>query len=277
MRGEVIGVWSEAWSEIWLPLSEQDKVPRDIFCELYRSLAESSLRIKPSIEILADLIDDPDQSRDAFEKLKSEDVTGEHALILFLEDVFSITNDLGGDKLSDQYIFLLSNFIEKYSLRYDLRSPCTLCPTLPGIFSSLIRELRVLTTQNEHLNMLMNDFEESIRDLRQDSSDRRIKTAIQKQVNLIEALGALCPGVTSGELGRICSEVSSWPHRAVSGSLKSLYGFASDYPGIRHAGNPKGVTRQIDMRDLVAISILLAGFTPYLCDTFDPKSIYLGS
>jgi hypothetical protein len=176
-----------------------------------------------------------------------------------------------------QYIFLLSNFIEKYSLRYDLRSPCTLCPTLPGIFSSLIRELRVLTTQNEHLNMLMNDFEESIRDLRQDSSDRRIKTAIQKQVNLIEALGALCPGVTSGELGRICSEVSSWPHRAVSGSLKSLYGFASDYPGIRHAGNPKGVTRQIDMRDLVAISILLAGFTPYLCDTFDPKSIYLGS
>ena len=38
--------------------------------------------------------------------------------------------------------------------------------------------------------------------------------------------------------------------------------FASNYPGIRHGGNSNGVIRDIEMRDMVAVSILLAGFTP---------------
>ena len=45
MRGEFIGVWSETWREIWLPLIEQpfgedgESLPEDIFCELYRDLS----------------------------------------------------------------------------------------------------------------------------------------------------------------------------------------------------------------------------------------------
>jgi len=38
MRGEFIGVWSETWREIWLPLIDHEGVPEDIFCELYRAL-----------------------------------------------------------------------------------------------------------------------------------------------------------------------------------------------------------------------------------------------
>lgn len=34
MRGEFIGVWSESWREIWLPLTGRDGVPEDFFCEL---------------------------------------------------------------------------------------------------------------------------------------------------------------------------------------------------------------------------------------------------
>jgi hypothetical protein len=47
MRGELIGVWSETWREIWLPLIDQplgdsdESVPEDIFCELYRELAKA--------------------------------------------------------------------------------------------------------------------------------------------------------------------------------------------------------------------------------------------
>ena len=44
----------------------------------------------------------------------------------------------GGDQaLSNRYFNLLSGFIDKFSLRYDLRRPCMLCPTLPGLFASL--------------------------------------------------------------------------------------------------------------------------------------------
>ena len=53
MRGEFIGVWSETWREIWLPLIESPLVeddeglPEDIFCELYRAL-EPALSPRPS-------------------------------------------------------------------------------------------------------------------------------------------------------------------------------------------------------------------------------------
>ncbi len=40
----------------------------------------------------------------------------------------------------------------------------------------------------------------------------------------------------------------------------------SDYPGIRPGGSSNRVIRDIEMRDRVVMSILLAGFTPYLTD-----------
>ena len=80
MRGEFIGVWSETWREIWLPLIDHEGVPDDVFCELYRALAPA-LKSKPSVEALADIIDNRVQSREAFEKTGSDDFAGERALV----------------------------------------------------------------------------------------------------------------------------------------------------------------------------------------------------
>ena len=84
MRGEFIGVWFETWREIWLPLIDHEGVPEDIFCELYRELAPA-LKNPPSVEALADIIDNPVQSREAFEKTGANDFAGERALVAFLE------------------------------------------------------------------------------------------------------------------------------------------------------------------------------------------------
>ena len=81
--------------------------------------------------------------------------------------------------------------------------PCILCPTLPGVFASLVHDLRAITSQDMYLDSLMKDFEESVRDLRIDCSDRRIKTSIQKQVNLLEGLGRVNPGVKRKTLSAI--------------------------------------------------------------------------
>src|ERR1051325_4413332 len=81
MRGEFLGVWSETWREIWLPLVDQPLgdndggVPEDIFCDLYRELAKA-LKARPTVETLADIIDNPLQSREAFEKTRAEDLDG---------------------------------------------------------------------------------------------------------------------------------------------------------------------------------------------------------
>lgn len=376
MRGEFIGVWSETWREIWLPLIEEpfgeneEGVPEDIFCELYRELAKA---LKPSTaeaavvvviedavtlreifegaarrstdqelagemvetafkgsgatgavaaqerrrllevalatlvgkpaapfldeqlqEVVRDLskvdsarqraiertINDRRNSRAAFENTRSEDLAGERAVVRFFESVYDALEQFeksGDDKLTNRYYNLLDGFIEKFSLRYDLRRPCMLCPTLTGVFASLVRDLRVLTSQDTHLDVLMKDFESAVRDLRHDCSDGRIKTCIQKQVNLLEAIGRQFPGVTSSTLGAICNEVGTWPHEKVKEAMKSLYGFASDYPGIRHGGTPASALRAIEMRDMVAMSILLAGFTPYLTNQFNADAVYRGS
>jgi hypothetical protein len=276
MRGEFIGVWSETWREIWLLLIDHDGVPEDIFCELYRALAPA-LKNQPSVEALADIIDNPVQSREAFEKTVSDDVAGERALMAFLEAAHSALDELAGDELSNRYFNLLAGFVDKFSLRYDLRRPCTLCPTLPGVFASLVRDLRVLSGQDAHLDALMKEFENAVRDLRHDCSDGRIKTCIQKQVNLLEAIGRTAPGVTGTTLGAICNQVGTWPHDKLKEAMKNLYGFASDYPGIRHGGTPANALRAVDMRDMVAMSILLAGFTPYLSHALDADVVYRGA
>ena len=139
MRGEFIGVWAETWREIWLPLIEQPLVAddeglrEDIFCELYRALAPA-LSLRPSVEDLADIIDNPVQSREAFEATSANDFAGERALVGLFEGMHDALEEMGGDELTNRYFNLLASFIDKFSLRYDLRRPCLLCPTLPGVF-----------------------------------------------------------------------------------------------------------------------------------------------
>ena len=282
MRGELIGVWSETWREIWLPLIEQPLVeddeglPEDIFCELYRALAPA-LSPRPSVENLADIIGNPVRSREAFEASTANDLAGERVLVDFFEAAHDALEELGGDELTNRYFNLLTVFVGKFSLRYDLRRPCVLCPTLPGLFASLVRDLRALANQDLHLDQLMKEYEDAVRDLRFGCTDGRIKTCIGKQFMLLEAIGALDPDVTGNTLGDMCEQLNSWPHATIKGALKKLYGFASDYPGIRHGSRAKGVLRAIEMRDMVAMSILLTGFTPYLERRLSADAIYGGS
>ena len=233
--------------------------------------AEAKARARDAI------INDRFKSRKAFEQVQSSAFVGEIGLVGFLESAFKILHDVGGAPLSNRYFNLLSGFIDKFSLRYDLRPPCMLCPTLPGVFASLVRDLRALASQDPHLDRLMTEYEDAARDLRFGCTDGRIKTCIGKQFMLLEAIAALDPAVTKNTLGDMCGQLNSWPHATIKEALKKLYGFASDYPGIRHGNRAKGELRAIEMRDMVAMSILLMGFTPYLTHGLNPDVMYRGT
>lgn len=263
MRGEFVAVWPESWNAIWLPLADFKAAPPDMFCELYRELV-TAFAEAPSIEALADVIDDQQQSREAFERSGSVQFVSEKALVRFLEAAHGVLDDLQGDELANYYFGLLSDFIEKYSLGYALRRPCALSPTLPGMFADLAGALKRLASTDEHLAGLYRAHDEAIRDLRFGATEERIKTCISKQFMLLEAIASAGDEVTARTLGDMCDQVRSWPHATVKDSLKKLYGFASDYPGIRHAGNPAGRLRGIETRDLAAFSILLMGYSQYL-------------
>jgi hypothetical protein len=263
MRGEFVPIWSDAWDAIWLPLAESEAAPPDMFCELYRELA-ASFAEPPSIEALADVIDDRRQSREAFEHSGNIRFASEKALVRFLEAAHGVLDDLQGDELANRYFGLLSDFIEKYSLGYALRRPCALSPTLPGMFADLAGALKRLASTDEHLALLYRAHDEAVRDLRLGATEERIKTCISKQFMLLEAIASVAGGVEGLTLGEMCNNVTTWPHATIKDSLKKLYGFSSDYPGIRHAGNPAGRLRGIEARDLAALSIMLMGYSPYL-------------
>ena len=275
MHGELLQIWPATWREIWSKLAKNPAAPTDLYCQLYGELV-GALIAQPDSQTLAEIVNDPVRAKYAFKNTKTRDFGGERALVTFLEQAQTILYEQGGDPLANHYFNLLATFINKFSLRYDLRRPCTLCPTLSGVFSSLMCDLRKITSRDAHLDSLMKEFENAIRDLRTDCSDGRIKTCIQKQVNLLEAIGQTCPGVTNNTLGGICDQVNTWPHQKIKEALKSLYGFASDYPGIRHSGTPAHAIRTIEMRDMVAMSILLTGFTPYLADQLNVEAVYRG-
>lgn len=277
MRGEFIGVWTDMWREVWSKLAKHTDAPSDLFCELFREVEPAFVvRLDPATE-LSDIVDNPQQSRDAFRAIKPTRVTGEIALLGFLERAHASMVDLGGDGLGNRYFNLIAAFIEKYSLRYDLRRPFSLHPTLTGVFSKLLRELRILTSQDAALATLMNDFEETIRDLKADASPGRIKACIHRQMNLLEALAQRCPNVTAATLGDMCNQVETWPHATVKEAMKKLYGFSSNYPGIRHAGNPASALREIEMRDMVGMTVILVGFVPYLSNGLDASALYQGA
>lgn len=311
MRGELLPVLGDTWQGIWQPLSEHADAPRDLFAELFREfVAEPKAPEQPppppadAYDQAGRLIRAEDiQALNAYaveraeyeEKLAefqeatagngadiafrrhvSASINSEQAAVAALERAHDVIDGFDIEALRNHYFLLVEQFLEKFSLRYDLRRPFALQPTMTGIFAGLVRELREITRQDAHLHALMIDFEDSVRDLRAGATQNRIKTCIQKQVNLLEAMGAMCPAVTENTLGRICDQVGSWPHFRVKESMKSLYKFASDYPGIRHAGTPGNALRAIEMKDMVAMTVLLAGFVPYLSHQMNSDSVYRG-
>jgi hypothetical protein len=278
MRGELIAVWPETWRQIWLPLVDQppgdndEGVPEDIFCELYRELAKA-LKSSPSIEDLADIIDNSVQSREAFQNTTPDDLAGEPALIRFFEAAYEALEEMGGDELTNRYFNLLEAFIAKFSLRYDLRRPCILYPTLPGLVTSLVQHIRLTSHSDTHLAKLNHEFEEALRDLRLGRTEGRIKACLTKQYILIEGIANARSGTNSETLGQRCN-AASWPHPTLKAAAGNIYGFRSDYPGLGHAGNPNAVLREVDDRELAGVLCMLLGIVPYIDSTVNLGSLY---
>lgn len=51
MRGEFIGVWSESWREIWLPLIDHEGVPEDILCALAPGRGSGELQLCEAVAV----------------------------------------------------------------------------------------------------------------------------------------------------------------------------------------------------------------------------------
>jgi hypothetical protein len=288
MSGELGAIWPAGWVEVWMPLMRYPEFGDDLARDLFRERVPEPMSPHPvaelskeefetfqaAVRIYDEAATDASKARAALRRTWFKKSTDEMRAIEFLEKSYSIFEGYDDGNFANSYFNRVDRFLKRYSVRYDLRRPLTLHPTLSGIFASLMKELRGVSLQDAHLSDLFNEFEDSIRDLRTDLSQTRVKTCLQKQFNLLEAVGRGFPGVTRQTLGEMCGQINSWPHATIRDALKKLYGFRSDYPGLGHAGNPASVIRDLDVRDMIAIGVMLTGFVPYLSNRLDSRLVY---
>ncbi len=309
MPSRLAAVWPRTWREIWAPLGKSSFAPDDMFAVLVRAIAPRPIEpLAPAAPppeaydgegILVDpeavaagqsylrAFDAYRRSWDRYETAISGSgarsyfrdtiagVSTERAAIEVLEQVWAALGDLELPELRERYRELAGGFVERYSLRYEIRAPFTFHATLPGLFTQLVAETKALTANDEHLAELFGEFEEALSDLRRHQTPARMKTCLQKQFNLLEAFGAQYPGVTGQTLGAMCDQLD-WPHATIKEVGKKLYGFRSNYPGLGHGGDPAGALRSIQMRDFVSLSLILAAFTPYVAHGLDADRCYFG-
>lgn len=278
MSGSLRPAWEFLADELWEPLASfatpQHVAPPDLFSDLFAAVDEF-LSPRPTSGEVEEARNDPDAARDRFLALRGTDFTSESALVSFLEEAHNVIGDYEIPGLADLYERLVRDVLRKYNLRYRVDTPFVLRFLLPGSFTNLYSELQRANASNAHLSTLLTDFEKAFDRFARTQDPTDLKTCISKVSNYCEGLASATRG-TAGTLGALCDQLTDWPHDNVRDALKSLYKFCSDYPGIRHAGNPAGVRRDLATRDLTMASLLMLSFSGYLSPRMD-ELVILGT
>jgi hypothetical protein len=289
VNGNILPVSGELYARIWQPLALAAPDPESFWVELFDHASQFfSKKIKWSLSQLdekSDLLDTEfddndwltsrgyvDASNDPFiaetilAEVNPNYFASEANLIEFLESLWSICREIGGDGLATEYNGLFSNLIETFNLKYELRYPLLLFPTIQGIAVGLLNETQSASLLSPNLQKLKLEFDESVRDLRNGTSETRIKNCLNRHYMFVEALADFSwvgPGKKPNTLGQFLNN-GDWPHVTLKQAAGNLYGLRSAYPGIGHGTDSEGVFRDIDARDLVGVNLMIAGLVPYI-------------
>jgi hypothetical protein len=264
MTGTFRSNWQQSWREVWKKLAGTPQAPPDLFIQLF-DVAIDYL-IKPPVGNEYDIIhNDPTRAREAFRRLKGEDFKNESAVVAFLETAHRTISGFGNVRLVEGYVKAVKSFIAHFNLRYRVLEPFSLRQLLSGTFAALYAELEKLNGTNSHLAGLMEGFEQAFDSYIRSQHQGDLTDCISKASIYAEGVAAAASKHT-GTLAELCNELKCWPHKAVKGSIKTLYGFCSDYPGIRHAGNAAGKLRNLEGRDALLLSIILVSFSGYITE-----------
>lgn len=294
MRGGLALTWKLSWQEVWLviqaepeeeesalweilegyELPEDFEPHDDLFAALYQEAVKAlkeEVRAKIGFDGIAV---DNDTAVILFQGIECAEFDSEMSIVQFYEDAYDTVSDYDG-LLAQRFLLLLRGFVSKYNLRYEIDENGRVTPTIPGLFASLFDELSSIAESDDDIRELLLELNHAYRDLKADKSESRIKAYIHRLTNLVESIAIRNPATTKTTLGALCKELGAWPHASIQLSFSNLYGFTSNFPGIRHAGNPSSRLRILDMRDMVALTIIFAGYTPYLSDRIDCESLYI--
>lgn len=203
----------------------------------------------------------------------------EKHIIHFLEELYGLISDYGKG-LAVSYCALLDRFIEKYSLSYEIRHPpFEIRPLISAEFTRMYDALRKEEGRvNGDLLILLGDFEHCYSQYSRTKKPEDLRNSLIKAFSYLEGLlGEKFDqrGKGFAELAKACGDI--FPHKGslpqslenctegnLSKGLSKVYGFPSDYPHLRHPGNPKSKVRDLEHQDCVALSMMALLWAGYV-------------
>lgn len=263
MIGNLRDRWEYTWSDVWEPLGNLSQAPRDLYIQLYRRSLDF-FRKRPRSQDIDEIVNSPELAVSAFQLIQGKQFRDETAVVQYLEQANVLITDINSKILLRRYYEYVRKFMMKYNLRYELASPFALRVRLPAVYADIYEHLREANTTNSHLAGLMNDFEISFSDFVRSRTHRDLRASLARASNYAEGIASASVGTPGGTLGRMCDQLAVWPHNAVRDAVKNLYQFCSDYPAIRHAGNPTNRIRDLEVKDTIIVSALFFAASGYL-------------
>jgi len=234
---------------------------------------ESESTSNPGNTNYFDVSNDPELARSRFQEIEQDWFISDRRLCHFFEEAFFIIDDFGSDEFSRHYSILMDAFLRRYNLRYMLLRPFQLTPTIPGMLAGSAQQLDAKAETNEHLSGLKKHLERAVELLSKDGRLEDVHKCIGNACNLTEGLARSFPGAKATTLGDLAKELDVWPHPTLKEALLKLYGFCSNYPGIRHSGHPTGSLRELTIKDAFVVSALLLAFSGYFINDLDIEEI----
>jgi len=278
MSGRFQDTWQFVWPEIWLVFEQSYIWPQlvenaayttdDLYKDVYVELAKA-LKKAPQPKDYDATANDPMRARRVLETTPATALRCESATARFFENAYEAISAAGSSELESEFRVLVRKFLASRNLRYELLAPFRLQSHLPGVFSALFSDIVAATTVSPHLGQAQTDFEHAFNALGHSHSEVDMKTCIQKASMLVEAIASTSHGAQGQTLAELCGSIKCWPHAALRKAVVDIYGFCSDYPGIRHNVSTGGQIRPLEMRDSIIVPLLLLTAAGYFSPNTD--------
>ncbi|MCZ7371937.1 MAG: hypothetical protein ABOK23_05870 [Candidatus Methanoperedens sp.] len=265
----VLSHWEQINSEIWTPLQKRKDARDDIYIELLRYFWNKTQR-----ELDDEVLSDPLKAKEIFKAISKDEISSESSCIGILEGFYDVLKEFETG-ISDIYVDRLRDFCSTYNLRYIITDDCKFRLTINGILAGQINHLKKALSGNPHNNDMLVELENTLSRLRETNEPQ---SCIRVACNLLEQIVKDRTNINE-TLGRALNnsrELNLFPHDAVCVSLQKLYKFASDYPNIRHAGNPTSKKRDLENEDAILFITLTIGYATFLCETINCELLITG-
>lgn len=267
MSASIIRAWDYAWQDVWLPLCEHEEAPPDLFMELYPELCRAFAGSEQNMDRFYSAASDPALAEQQFRETRSNSFQSERALIRFFAEARSVVDDFGIAGLTILYEDLLAAFFERYNLRFRVERPFEITVAPGALFCSLVDAVTKQIAPDQHLDGLNGSLRRQFDLLAREGRTHEVNRCIAQASTFIEGVAGSMPGLKPGTLTDLIKEMdATWPHVLVRDALSRLYNFCSDYPNIRHAGNPASQLRELELRDAVIIPMVFMAFSGYFVD-----------